>query len=739
MRIDIETNPLLKKLLSTLFDGVIIIDQEGNVAYVNPAVETLFGYDSEEIIDKNVKVLMPQRYSTKHDKYLEKYLKTNKKNIINSSRTVQGMKKDGTIFPIELAVSEMINNGEKVFVGTIKDLTEEYKSKQYVRVISKIQELHIKQTKSSKIFSYILHFLLDYTSSEYGFIGGIFKDSGDNKYLRTYAITDISWNKETKDLYKSKRQEGLEFTNLDTLFGYTIKTGKTLVTNDPANHPESTGIPTGHPPLRSYAGIPIIGKNNKCIGMVGIANRDSGYDENIIKELSKMIYVISMLIESNRDMAYIKDMANKDFLSGIYNRFYVTQFLEKKISLYDSENNIVKKDFYIIMIDCNDFKGINDKYGHDFGDYVIRELAARLKSIVKKTDVVARLGGDEFVIVCNNIKDDSEIKKIAQRVSDLKDIPYSRDNERLLTSMSIGVCRYNSGIGITKLLKYADLALYKSKTQKLDYVLFDQDLKQESDRLDNLVNTIHSGFKEELFYFVYQPQFDLKTKKLKGFEALLRYSDNDFTTAEIVERIELLSLSEELNMYVFNKIIKDLDSLELESVSISVNISPRVRNFKEHIQELVNIVASSSYIKNNVMEFELTESSFIENIESSDIKIISKLLKPNGIRLAIDDFGVDHSSIKRLVEHDIDTLKIDKSFIFGLAEKNSNKNNIIVEAIIEVARKLGIRVVAEGVEDESLEKLVTQYGCDIGQGYLYSKGLEIDQLKSFIAKYASKI
>lgn len=171
------------------------------------------------------------------------------------------MKKDGTIFHIELAVSEMINNGEKVFVGTIKDLTEEYKSKQYVRVISKIQELHIKQTKSSKIFSYILHFLLDHTSSEYGFIGGIFNDSGGKKYLRTYAITDISWNKETKDLYRSKRLEGLEFTNLDTLFGYTIRTGKALVTNDPANHPESRGIPIGHPPLKSYVGIPIIGKN----------------------------------------------------------------------------------------------------------------------------------------------------------------------------------------------------------------------------------------------------------------------------------------------------------------------------------------------------------------------------------------------------------------------------------------------------------------------------------------------
>ncbi|MED7787497.1 EAL domain-containing protein [Francisella sp. 19X1-34] len=737
MGINIEPNSLLEKLLSTLLDGVIIINQKATIVYVNPTVEVLFGYDDVEIIGRNIKVLMPQRYSSKHDVYIDKYLKTNQKNIINSSRTVQGMKKDGTIFPIELAVSEMTNNGEKVFVGTIKDLTEEYKSKQYVRVISKIQELHIKQTKSSKIFSYILHFLLDHTSSEYGFIGGIFKDSGGNKYLRTYAITDISWNKETKDLYRSKRLEGLEFTNLDTLFGYTIRTGKALVTNDPANHPESSGIPMGHPPLKSYAGIPIIGKNKKCIGMVGIANRDNGYDDNIIKELAKMIYVISMLIESNRDMAYIKDMANKDFLSGIYNRFYVTQFLEKKIRLYDSENNIVKKDFYIIMIDCNDFKGINDKYGHDFGDYVIRELAARLKSTVKKTDVVARLGGDEFIIVCNNIEDDNEIKKIAQRVSDLKDIAYSRDNEKLLTSMSIGVCKYNSGMAITKLLKYADLALYKSKTQKLDYVLFDQNLKQESDRLDNLVNTIHSGFKEELFYFVYQPQFDLKTKKLKGFEALLRYSGNDFTTAEIVERIELLSLSEELNIYVFNKIIKDLDSLNLEGVSISVNISPRVRNFKEHIQELVNIVASSSYIKNNIVEFELTESSFVENIEKSDIKMISKLLKPNNIRLAIDDFGVDHSSIKRLVEHDIDTLKIDKSFIFGLAKKNSNKNNIIVEAIIEVAKKLGIRVVAEGVEDESLEKLVTEYGCDIGQGYLYSKGLEIDQLRSFIAEYGS--
>ncbi|MED7820116.1 MULTISPECIES: bifunctional diguanylate cyclase/phosphodiesterase [unclassified Francisella] len=737
MGIDIKPGSLLERLLSTLLDGVIIIDQKADIIYVNNSVEKLFGYATGEIIGKNVKVLMPQRYSSKHDKYINEYVKTGKKNIINSSRTVQGMKKDGTIFPIELAVSEMINNDEKIFVGTIKDLSEEYKSKQYVRVISKIQELHIKQTKSSKIFSYILRFLLDHTSSEYGFIGGIFDDSDGSKYLRTYAITDISWNKETKDLYKSKKIEGLEFRNLETLFGYTIRTGESLVTNDPLNHPEANGIPKGHPPLKSYAGIPIIGKNKKCIGMVGIANRDNGYDQNIIKELSKMIYVISMLIESNRDIAYIKDMANKDFLSGVYNRFYLTQFIERKIERYDEQNNLAKKDFYIIMIDCNGFKNINDKYGHGFGDYIIRELASRLKSVVKETDVVARLGGDEFIVVCNNINHEDDIKKIAQKISELKDIPYCYDNENLLVSMSIGVCKYNNGIGITKLLKYADLALYKSKNEKSNYILFDQSLKQESDRLDNLVNTIYSGFKEELFYFIYQPQVDLKTNKLIGFEALLRYSNSDFTTAEIIERIELLSLSEELNEYVFKRIIRDLDNLGLSGIRISINISPKVKNFRRHIQNLVHIVVSSSYIKNNTIEFELTESSFVEHIKKKDMEIISKMMKPNNINLAIDDFGVDHSSIKRLVEYDIDTLKIDKSFILGLSEKESNKNNIIVEAIIGVAKKLGIKVVAEGVEDKYLEKLVTDYECDIGQGYLYSQGLEIYQLKNFIAEYVS--
>lgn len=172
-------------------DPVIIIDSKGLIEYMNPAAEKIFQYKVEELKGKNIKALMPKPHSESHDMYIENYLKTRKPKVIGKIRVVEGLKKDGSRFPLELGVSEVRLKSKIIFTGVLKDLTEKKKSDLYLASIAYIQEMYINGASKNEIFDSILKFLLDYTGSEYGFIGAIFKDNNQTPYLKTYAITNI--------------------------------------------------------------------------------------------------------------------------------------------------------------------------------------------------------------------------------------------------------------------------------------------------------------------------------------------------------------------------------------------------------------------------------------------------------------------------------------------------------------------------------------------------------------------
>lgn len=672
---------------------------------------------------------MPKEYSQKHDKYMSNYQRTGKKKVIGKSRLARGLKKDGTIFPLELGVSDVCIGNKQIFVGTIKDYTERQKKEDYISLVSKIQEMYINNLSLADIFEEILNFMITYTESDYGFIGGIYED-GKGRFLKTYAISNIAWDEASKNFYEDNKESGLEFRNLNSLFGYTITTGKSLSTDDAPNHPRATGVPHGHPTLQTYLGMPIKGAGGETIGMYGLANRIGGYCQAVIDDLSKLVNVMASIIESSRSISVIEDLANKDPLSNAYNRNYLNNYLLQKVTNIYTDN--IGLDFAVLMIDCNGFKKINDFYGHDYGDHVIVEIVKRMKSTIKNTDIIARVGGDEFILVINDVHNEEDIIRIAKRISKVCNKEYYFNKKAFTVTVGIGISIYEKGMDTGDLLKNVDLALYKSKNESLEYYLFSKDLKEKFAIEQRIEKFIIKAFEEDLFYFYYQPQINLKNTKVMGFEALLRCKmpgNTYFSIQELVNYIRKMGLSEKLNKYAVYRIVKDIEKTALQGIKFSINVSPYVKDFVKHLTEIADVIDKSS-LSNETFALEFVEDAFGKVMTIEQNNKISQMLTEKNISLAIDDFGVEYSSVNRLIDYEVDILKIDRSFIRNINQ--DDKKMVVVKAIIGIAKSLGIKTVAEGIEYQEHEDTLKKLGCDYGQGYLYSKPIPLSEALNMI-------
>nr|WP_244909969.1 GGDEF domain-containing phosphodiesterase [Francisella adeliensis] len=332
------------------------------------------------------------------------------------------------------------------------------------------------------------------------------------------------------------------------------------------------------------------------------------------------------------------------------------------------------------------------------------------------------------------MKSTRDVAPIAERINNICNQNYIFKGKAFHSGVSIGIALYSSGMKINTLLKQADLALYKSKNSKTNYSFFSEDLEKNFTSEQKLEKYILKAFSKDLFFFHYQPQIDLTTNNINGFEALLRFDlpdDIDATTQDLVNHVRKIGLSEKLNLYAVRKVIEEVGSSGLKGKRISINISPYVKDFLDHIIEVVKIIDKSD-LPNSMFELELIEDAFGRIMSLKKNNYISDLLKEKNISLTIDDFGVEYSSINRLIDHHVDALKIDQTFIRTLHK--DDRKQIIVKAIIGIAKSLGIKSVAEGVEYQIHEDILKELGCDYVQGYLYSRPLALEEAMQLINK-----
>ncbi|TDF35160.1 bifunctional diguanylate cyclase/phosphodiesterase [Alteromonadaceae bacterium M269] len=391
--------------------------------------------------------------------------------------------------------------------------------------------------------------------------------------------------------------------------------------------------------------------------------------------------------------------------------------------------------FYVLYIDVNHFKQVNEAFGHKEGDRLLRELANRLKNTLKKKDVIARVGGDEFAIILSDINEPEHCQKIADRMQkNAHDVFTTEGDERYYISLSIGAVSYpNDGKNPETLMKYADLAAYKAKSDENQAVeLYSSELTQRSSQRLTLESALRDAVKNDEFELMLQPILNLTSNRVVKAEALIRWNHPErgiIMPGEFIPLAEQTGLIVKIGKWVIEKGLALIQSIQSSGfrIKLSINLSPRqIRD--PGLLSFVEKQLEKTDIDPSLLEFELTEGTIV-----SDYDTVSKLLnlfRQKGISVAIDDFGTGYSSLSYLKKLPIDDLKIDRSFVKDLASDDNDK--AIVLAVLAMAKQLQLDVTAEGVEDSSQQQFLNEHDCELGQGYLFSQPVTFDNFISYL-------
>ena len=442
--------------------------------------------------------------------------------------------------------------------------------------------------------------------------------------------------------------------------------------------------------------------------------------------------IVRNVSEKKKAEELIWRQANYDALTQLPNRLMLLDRLDQEIR----KSRRTGMPLAVLFIDLDRFKEINDTLGHHLGDKLLQKAAQRLATCLRETDLVARLGGDEFTVVVTDLDHRDGAERVAQHILDALQRPFELDDEVIHVTASVGITLYPQDAQcIEDLLKQADQAMYDAKhlgRNRLSY--FTPSMQARAEKRMRLVGDMHDAINHNQFYLVFQPIVDLATGRTLKAEALIRWNHPEkglISPADFIPIAEETGLIMPLGDWVARSALAFALYLRdqlAEPVQISVNQSPvQFRNRKPQHPSMAELLKRAD-APGGLITIEITEGTLLD----ADEQVLERLseMRRAGMQISLDDFGTGYSSLSYLNKFDIDYLKIDRSFVLGLAPHSSEL--ALCEAMIVMAHKLGIAVIAEGVETAAQRDLLINAGCDYAQGYLFARPLPPEDFEVFV-------
>ena len=428
------------------------------------------------------------------------------------------------------------------------------------------------------------------------------------------------------------------------------------------------------------------------------------------------------------------EMALHDSLTGLANRVLFMDRLKQ--ALNNTQANSAYK-FAVMFLDCDRFKVVNDSLGHLIGDELLVAISGRLQKVLKPEDTLARLGGDEFGILQINIQDIDAAINLANKIFELLSYPFKLLRHEVFINASIGITLSNSNYEKPEyLLRDADTAMYQAKASgKARYHIFSPEMHNSALQLLQLETDLRRAINQQEFIVYYQPIIEFNTGKIIGFEALVRWYHPQrgiVSPALFIPIAEETGLINPLGNLVMREACHQLYKWQQQKITdypLTMSINLSVRQFAQpNLIEQVDKILAETQVNPQNIKLEITESAIMENTKTADILL--KKLRDRDIKLCIDDFGTGYSSLSYLHLFPVDTLKIDRSFIWSIDDKSTDLG--LVPAIISIAKTMRMNVVAEGIETPIQFKQLKKLKCDYGQGFLFSKPLEAEKITQLL-------
>ena len=502
---------------------------------------------------------------------------------------------------------------------------------------------------------------------------------------------------------------------------------------NPSNRIDSLLLPE----TRSAMIIPLK-FGDRIIGALDVQRKESGeFDEQDEVALQAMADQLAVAIERKETEEQLTKMAKYDYLTGLPNRSQFHLLAEEAFARARRTEQMVA----LLFIDLDNFKMVNDSFGHAVGDQLLQMTAARMKGCLRKTDTICRLGGDEFIIIAEGIKSMQDAKVVAEKLIQMFAPAYEIQGHEIFATPSIGVAIFpTDGQDTDQLLSFADSAMYSAKKDgACSYRFYEIGMNAHIAQRITITEKMKRAIQDQEFEVFYQPQIELSSGDLVAVEALIRWRHPD---GELVPPGQFIPVAESTGLiipigeWVLRTACQQAKRWHLKwgkNIRVAVNISPRQLRDPKFSQTVMNILSQTG-LEAECLELEFTENVLIEH-DQANVLVLNQL-KDRGVRIAMDDFGTGYSSLSYLKRFPIDTIKIDHSFVRDIP--NMPRDASLACAIIAMGHMLRLRVIAEGVETAEQLTFFRSQNCDAVQGYFFSEPLPADLMTEFMGDFLSE-
>ncbi|TGE37819.1 EAL domain-containing protein [Desulfosporosinus fructosivorans] len=671
-------------LAENVLDLIIFINPDGQIIDANEAAVKRYGYTREELTNMPLSNLRLPEDQLTVPYFLQKAPK-------GLQFELQHVCKDGSVFPIDISAQGATSNGKPIIVSIIRDITKRKNAEAAVWLEKERAQVTLKSIGDAVITTDVRANVEYLNPVAEALTGWTNSEAIGQPLEKVFHIVNEGTGKKVQNPIVRCLQEGC----IVGLANHTVlinKTGSSIAIEDSA--------------------APIRDRTETVLGGV-LVFHDVSYKRNLMKELAHH--------------------AHHDALTGLPNRLNFNECLHQALARSKRKQGMLA----VMFLDLDRFKLINDTMGHNLGDKLLKDIADRIRQTLREGDTIARQGGDEFLVLLPEIKDELEVKSVTERILRVFSQSLMLDGNEVYMSTSIGIALYpTDGSDLETLVKHADTAMYYAKEQgRNNYQFFTAGLNiQANDRLST-ENSLRKALNRGEFILHYQPQVDIESGCIVGLEALIRWNSAEngiippFSFIPIAEETGLIVPIGEWVLRTACAQNKTWQKQGYPHLRMAVNIS--ARQFQEpKFIKLVADVLKETGLDPQWLELEITESIAMKNGDAS-VEMLNSF-KNLGVRISIDDFGTGFSSLNYLMRMPIDTLKIDQSFIQDISLGENGEQ--VVAAIIQLAKNLHLKVIAEGVETKTQRTFLKDKQCDEMQGFLFSRAVTPEEVEKLFQK-----
>jgi diguanylate cyclase (GGDEF)-like protein/PAS domain S-box-containing protein len=716
----------LRSVIDTIPDFIFYKDRAGRFLGCNKAFQKLVGHGEDELIGRTAADFVPDQKAVFFSEQDQKTMSGGIPLVYEDWMPTA----EGHSVYLEMVKTPLFGaKGELLgLIGVGRDITERQRNLNQERTRNRIFELLAKGGDLEEVLRHIVHSV---ESMREGLLCSILLVDDSGKHLLLGAAPSLP------EAY-NRVVDGLPIGDGIGCCGTAAFRGERVIAENIYVHPfwapfaEALEL-ARQGGLVSCWSEPIRAGNGKILGTFAIYQRQSSVpDEHDIHLIQQAANLASIAIEHKRTEDTIWHQANYDSVTHLPNRRLFHDRLEQEMQKTQRKKQMLA----LLFIDLDRFKEVNDTLGHDVGDRLLVEAAQRISACVRDSDTVARIGGDEFTVILSELEDAHRVEHIAEHIVETLATPFQLGEESIYISASLGITLYpGDAEGVEGLIKNADQAMYVAKNNgRNGFSYFTNQMQEDAQSRLHLIKDLRNALAAREFRVYFQPVVDLRSGEIVKAEALIRWQHPQrglVSPAEFIPLAEETGLIVDIGHWVFTEAAEWMRRWYVQGYGcrqVSVNKSPSQFTGEDKHESWVAHLRDIE-LPGECIVVEITEGLLLDARTEVTQNLLS--FRDAGIQVALDDFGTGYSSLSYLKKFDIDYLKIDRSFVRDLA---SDPNDLALsEAIIVMAHKLGLKVIAEGVETVEQRDILRSAGCDYVQGFLYAKPMPAEEFDALLA------